>query len=65
MLDFEFDRLRGSSTAGDLPQCCEAWLAEQALEERLRRNRQLEPARPAPTAAVERRPGSEPTETAP
>lgn len=46
MWDFEFDRLSGSSTAGDLPQCCEAWLLEQALEERLRRNRELQPAQP-------------------
>lgn len=59
MWDFEFDRLSGSSTAGDLPQCCEAWLLEQALEERLRRNRELQPARPAPRAALEPQPGIE------
>lgn len=64
MWDFEFDRLSGSSTAGDLPQCCEAWLVEQALEERMRRNRQLRPA-PPPAAAAEPRPELEPTDTRP
>lgn len=65
MWDFEFDRLRGTSTAGDLPRCCEAWLVEQSLEERMRRNRRLRPAHPAPTEALEPRSGFESGETAP